>query len=300
MSQEEAGDRAKQTTWQLLFFLQKSDKVAHRHTHFFWQANLSFSGETGAKELQYADCRPLEIVCKYHLRSEMSFNRTYADLLFLQFFFLFQVVSSKCLRNVTKRINWSSDLSAKLTGLFCFRASYPLSQRGLLSAPLTKLSEFQQPAATGQEANTFTCQQLSDWHTIPMGGRESPAANVNPSLHSADLSNQTQRHQRWRTVSLNAFCILISWNPYQWIHLENTFFHSYHNAVWPIYIFNIQTIAGKSSRHSSNALCWRPILLIMCSLITIEENNRVMGSRIRSLKMVEFSGCFFFFHKVQS
>lgn len=93
----------------------------------------------------------------------MSFNRTYANLVFLPLLFVFCFVLS--LQNVVgcdKKNKMEHDMSTKLTDLFCFRASYPLSQRGLLSAPLTKQSEFQQLVATGQEANTFTCQQLSD------------------------------------------------------------------------------------------------------------------------------------------
>lgn len=92
----------------------------------------------------------------------MSFNRTYANLLVLSVLFFFFVLFCQNILGRDKKDKLERDLSTKLTGLFCFRASYPLSQRGLLSAPLTKQSEFQQPAATGQEANTFTCQQLSD------------------------------------------------------------------------------------------------------------------------------------------
>lgn len=116
---------------------------------------------------------------------KISCNRSmHANLFLLSLLLLF-------LRNAVghekeiEKLEW--DLSAKLTDLFWFWLSYPFSQGAFLSAPVTKRSDTQQQANMDQEANTFTCQQLPDWHKMcgwPLIGFKSLTFTAQNSLMS--------------------------------------------------------------------------------------------------------------------
>lgn len=87
--------------------------------------------------------------------------------------------------NKIEKLEW--DLSAKLTDLFWFWLSHPFSQGAFLPTPVTKQSDTQQQANMDQEANTFTCQQLPDWHKIcgwPLIGFKSLTFTAQNSLMS--------------------------------------------------------------------------------------------------------------------
>lgn len=179
-------------------------------------------------------------------------------------FFWVLFCSVKMFWDVTKRINWST-IWVQSRRHVLFSGIVSLSQRGLLSASLTKPSDIQQQAATGQEANTFTCQQLSDWHTIPVGDHKSLTAIVRPSLHSVcrpGQSNGEKSKVENRLFINHPPCLLChGTRPCHWSNSENIFCHMFlmYRQIFPT------RYSGILHAHVLCAL-WGHILLIMRAL----------------------------------
>lgn len=99
--------RREQTTWQLLFCLQKTDEVAQTQSRSLGKSVISRRDGNKTRYSQNAGCRPLELSCKLHVRNANTGRATChlteehnANLLFLSllsfFFFWFCFVLSKC------------------------------------------------------------------------------------------------------------------------------------------------------------------------------------------------------------
>lgn len=166
----------------------------------------------------HAGCRPLELSCKLHVRNAKTgcvkchlpeeHNANLVFLSLLVFFFGFVLFCQNVLGR-DKKNKLERDMSTKPTGVFCFRVSYhyPGGASSQLRAP-GRVTFNSRPLRVKKQ--TPSLASSSDWHTIPVGGHKSLTAIARPSLHSADLGNQREGNQRWRTASWAAAACLLT------------------------------------------------------------------------------------------
>lgn len=217
LNQEKEGEWENKGAWLLLFCLQETDgdtwdgQTCHVHT------------KAGVYKLRLA-----EIFFKYHinkgmfkLKEKKSYNRGIHDL----FLFVWATyIPSKQHKN---KIKIGPRFERKVDRLVFSLARISILPESLLSAPLTKRSDIQQQAATGQGVNTFTCQPAL-WLTYntcgwPQIWLESLSAVVKSTLFASsqtwvikqkEIKGAEQCHEPCRSAFVNHCNVL--WNKLGW------------------------------------------------------------------------------------